>query len=545
MDPFRNPPADSLAAARLHIQALTDCGLPAEALLRALLESYGPTEGDTAMTGMEQGGTLQQSQLVTPPKLGHGNYNARLSVSTTSSRSSGRASVLSTATSLSSVSSQGPHDMVASAPVSAPAPTAKASNRGKAKAQGAFWCTFCDVAFQRKFDWKRHEDEFHERYKRYPCPSGCGRVFWGANTFNQHHKNAHGCTTCPHADSVVKYTQRKTAWACGFCAAFLTSRDRYFDHVARHYEDGCNKGHWNHSHVIYGLLHQPSISHAWKELHATLYDHLPRAQQPMFEWDPRATGHAPGFLEGESPGKLQDLLEFFDDSRDDARFLARLAHDQAVIRYRNELPSAPQPPPPPPSMSRPIMSSMSSSSAAAAAASKHMSAPQQPLHKPNLFSSEGAMMTQPFETDLHQQQQKHQHRIVKKQRSMASSMSGLTSPLSHNAGNGMLYQHTHTTSGLMGHSGNGYPQTIIEAPETCNNPFFDYQQHQQNQQHQQHQQHPQHLVIPGLMQHGLFEDWSSITTTVVDESSPFSPGEGWDTGAGAGTAAMGGISHHS
>jgi len=45
MDPFRSPPADSLAAARLHVQALTECGLPREALLRALLENYTPSEG--------------------------------------------------------------------------------------------------------------------------------------------------------------------------------------------------------------------------------------------------------------------------------------------------------------------------------------------------------------------------------------------------------------------------------------------------------------------------------------------------------------------
>lgn len=507
------------------------------------------------MTGMERVGGFQPGQLATPPKMGHGHYNARLSVSTTSSRSSGRASILSTATSLSSVSSQGPQDMglippqptAAPPPAPAPAPIAKTSNRGTAKSQGAFWCTFCDVAFQRKFDWKRHEDEFHERYKRYPCPN-CNRIFWGANTFNQHHKNAHGCTTCPHADSVVKYTQRKTAWACGFCAAFLTSRDRYFDHVARHYEDGCNKSHWNHSQVIYGLLHQPSINHAWKELHGGLYDHLPRGQQPMFEWDPRATGHAQGFLEGESPGKLQDLLEFFNDTRDDARFLARLAHDQATIRYRHELPAAPQPPPPPPpNMSRPMsepprprskpsISSMSS----VAAAGKHMSTPQQLLNKQNPFnSSNNAAMTQPYGAEHYQQ---HQHRVVKKQRSTSSSISGsingLTSPISDNSGNGMMFHHSsHTTAALMAHaaSNGGFPQTIIEAPETCNNPFFDYQQHQQNQQQQQqHQQHhmnqqqQQHLGIPGLGQHGLFEDWSSITTTVVDEAAPFSVAEGWD-----------------
>jgi hypothetical protein len=45
MDPFRDPPADSLAAARLHVQALTECGLSREALLRALLENYEDGKG--------------------------------------------------------------------------------------------------------------------------------------------------------------------------------------------------------------------------------------------------------------------------------------------------------------------------------------------------------------------------------------------------------------------------------------------------------------------------------------------------------------------
>ena len=326
-------------------------------------------------------------------------------------------------------------------------------------------------------------------------------------------------TTCPHADTVVKYTHRKGAWACGFCAAFLTSRDRYFDHVAHHYEDGCNKTHWNHSHVIYGLLHQPTINHAWKELHASLYDHLPRAQQPLFEWDPRATGHAQGFLEGDSPGKLQDLLEFFDDTRDEARFLVRLAHDQAIIRFRHQLPPSP-PPAVPLSVGRPISEppkpkpkqSMSSISSA-----KHMSAPHQ-FNKQNPFSNS---MSQPYDTD--------RHRVLKKQRSTVSSLGGLSSP--NNIGNGMLHN-THTaafmaaaTPSSNNTASSGYPQTIVEAHETCNNPFFAYSQ---PTTHHHHQQQHQHLGLPGMTQHGLFEDWSSITTTVVDETSPFSAGDGWD-----------------
>jgi hypothetical protein len=246
MDPFRNPPPDSLAAARLHVQALTDCGLSREALLRALLENYGDGK---AQGGADEGGTWvvdtaigdatatatapttatmdpgfpqqqaaqQRGQRAVQGKLGHHtDFNMRLSVSTTSSKSSGRASIMSAATSMSSVSSQvgvggGPQEIAAPPLPAPPAPPVKSSNRGSSKPQGAYWCTFCDVAFQRKFDWKRHEDEFHERYKRYPCPN-CNRIFWGANTFNQHHKNAHGCTTCPHADRVVRYTQKKTAW---------------------------------------------------------------------------------------------------------------------------------------------------------------------------------------------------------------------------------------------------------------------------------------------------------------------------------------------
>ncbi|KAK3363242.1 hypothetical protein B0T25DRAFT_33604 [Lasiosphaeria hispida] len=550
MDPFsRNPPADTLAAARLHVQALTECGLPREALLRALLENYGPpsearrssqvplTSGrpidsdepgettPTMETAFGQPSQQQQHQhqhqhhQPVQGKMSQAAYNARLSVSTTSSRSSGRASVMSTATSMSSVSSQ--HDGMAPFPPPPPAtPAVKSNNRGTSKPQGAYWCTFCDVAFQRKFDWKRHEDEFHERYKRYPCPS-CNRIFWGANTFNQHHKNAHGCTTCPHADRVVQYTQRKQAWACGFCGGFLASRDRYFDHVARHYEDGCTKAHWNHSLVIYGLLHQPIITHAWKELFPSLYGHLPRDQQPVLEWDVKATGHAQGFLEGESPGKLQDLLEFFSDSRDDPRFLARLAHDQAIIRLRHELPASTAPTTPAPRpISEPPKPTMSKQ-LPAVSSSKHLSAPQPPA-------------------DMSQQ---YDHRLfLKKQRSLAPAPSAFPSSHLLRSQSQHLQHQPQSNNPFL----SSFPQTIIETPET--NPFFSLpstahtssshihhhsqssHHHHHHHQQQQQQQQPHHsLTVPTTISENLFDDWSSLTTTVVDEAAyTMTAGDGWD-----------------
>lgn len=188
----------------------------------------------------------------------------------------------------------------------------------------------CDTEFKRKFDWKRHEDEFHERYKKYPCPD-CNRVFWGANTFNQHHKTRHNCKTCPHADKVIQYTRKKRAWACGFCAAFLPSMDRYIDHIGLHYESGRTKAHWYHSNVIYGLLHQPGVNAAWKNIIGARFSHIPKDQQPRYGWDQKTTGRKQGFLENETSGNLQDLLEFFNPTKDDAVKVARLAIDMAEL----------------------------------------------------------------------------------------------------------------------------------------------------------------------------------------------------------------------
>lgn len=102
----------------------------------------------------------------------------------------------------------------------------------------------------------------------------------------------------------------------------------------------------------------------------------------MLEWDPNTTGHAQGFLEGDSPGGLQDLLEFFQDCRDDPHYLARLAHDSANIRLRSEVrpAAAPAPTPPPTASShnRPV-SEPPKQALKPLPVAKHMSAPQPPL----------------------------------------------------------------------------------------------------------------------------------------------------------------------
>ncbi|EHK16149.1 uncharacterized protein TRIVIDRAFT_125410, partial [Trichoderma virens Gv29-8] len=199
------------------------------------------------------------------------------------------------------------------------------------KKQILYWCTSCEVSFKRKYDWKRHEDEFHERWRKYPCPEpGCNRSFWGPNLFNQHHKLSHGCKTCPHAEKVVKFLRKRHYWACGFCSALHPARERHVEHVARHFESGLGKADWVHSRVIYGLLHQPLIHGAW--------DTLVRAKQaefggrrPQFSWHPSKTGRAQGFLEKGNPGQLQDLLEFFSGDEYEAQWIVSVAYDLSDI----------------------------------------------------------------------------------------------------------------------------------------------------------------------------------------------------------------------
>ncbi|OTA98113.1 hypothetical protein M426DRAFT_17739 [Hypoxylon sp. CI-4A] len=317
-------PSRVLEQAREHLEALKQSGLSRDALIALL------GEGDGQQQQQQQSQQQQQNAMITDvqaiPNYSYRDINAltpthrqRSSVSSRSSCSS-RDSVFSSASARSSISS-----------TTAPPTDAK------------FWCTSCDKTFKRKFDWKRHEEEFHERSRKYPCPN-CNQSFWGPNTFNQHHKSAHGCKTCPHADTVVKHLRKRRAWGCGFCAAMHGKFEKHIDHVAAHFETGSTKIDWLHSNVIYGLLHQHLIHEAWKALIASKQSKF-NGHQPMFSWSPESTGRAQGYVENENPGQLQDLLEFFDGTKESAENVVEMAYDCVHVVFRPRSSSVTQSPP--------------------------------------------------------------------------------------------------------------------------------------------------------------------------------------------------------
>ncbi|TQV90843.1 hypothetical protein V2A60_002524 [Cordyceps javanica] len=279
-------------------------------------------------------------------------HRTRISVSSTSSGSSGHASLWSVNSARSSMSWQSgasnnrPMGPPLTSASGAPVINGSQMTPSNGNKQNVYWCTSCETSFKRKYDWKRHEDEFHERWRKYPCPEpGCNRSFWGSNSFNQHHKQCHGCKTCPHAEKVVKFLRKRKYWACGFCSALHPARERHVEHVARHFESGLGKNDWMHSRVVYGLLHQPLIHTAWDTLVAEKHTSY-GGRRPQFSWHPSKTGRAQGFLEKESPGQLQDLLEFFSGDEAEAQWIVSVAYDLADVVMTNNG-SIPSPTPSP------------------------------------------------------------------------------------------------------------------------------------------------------------------------------------------------------
>ncbi|GAP86667.2 putative homeobox and C2H2 transcription [Rosellinia necatrix] len=312
-------PSRILAQARQQLEALKQAGLSRDDLLALLEEEtqqqHQPMAPVTPVTPVTPDASAlhnysyhdMNAAFKPPPQY-------RSSVSTVSSSSS-RDSCFSAASVRSSVSS-----------------TTNPASESK------FWCTSCNKTFKRKFDWKRHEEEFHDRSRKYPCDS-CNQSFWGPNTFNQHHKSAHGCQTCPHAEMVMRPMRKRRAYGCGFCAALHGQFERHIDHVATHFESGMTKNDWSHSNVIYGLLHQHGIIEAWKALVASKHNRF-NDRQPMFGWPPESTGRAHGFVENENPGQLQDLLEFFDGTKDSAKKIVQLAETCVHVVLRPKTPPA-------------------------------------------------------------------------------------------------------------------------------------------------------------------------------------------------------------
>lgn len=188
-----------------------------------------------------------------------------------------------------------------------------------------YFCTACNKGFARKYDWKVHEQRYHEQQFQYPCPD-CNQILYAETHFRSHHRDAHGCQQCTHAKEVTKEVdprRRRTAWGCGFCAALLEDWEKRCDHISTHYDEGMKREQWDHSKVILGLLRQEGIDAQWQNHLIAKHGHHPNPPLAVrFSKETTARSHGDSL-------QLQDMLELGAIGRD-VNSIVLLAYEQGV-----------------------------------------------------------------------------------------------------------------------------------------------------------------------------------------------------------------------
>lgn len=203
------------------------------------------------------------------------------------------------------------------------------------EAKKKYFCTACNKGFARKYDWKVHEQRYHEQQTQYPCPD-CNQILFAETLFKSHHRDAHGCQDCPHAKTVAKdvdVRRKRTAWGCGFCSEMLDDWEKRCDHVAGHYDNGTKREEWDHSKVVIGLLRQPDIDQEWRILLTERHGQFPTDLGLRFSKEATGRSH------GENAAQLQDLLEFGACPRD-VQVIVNLAYEHGYRRPASVVPSS-------------------------------------------------------------------------------------------------------------------------------------------------------------------------------------------------------------
>ncbi|KAF2396569.1 hypothetical protein EJ06DRAFT_224757 [Trichodelitschia bisporula] len=203
-----------------------------------------------------------------------------------------------------------------------------------------YFCTSCNKGFARKYDWKVHEQRYHEQQTQFHCPD-CNQVLFAETLFKSHHRDAHSCQDCSqHAKEYSKDVapeRRRTAWGCGFCAELLDDWEKRCDHIASHYDNGEKKHEWDHTKVIIGLLRQPDVDAAWQTLLLEKNNGSQFPKQLGLRFSKESTGRS----HGDKSMQLQDMLEFGACPRD-TRKIAELTYSLGIRKIPTASSSIPE-----------------------------------------------------------------------------------------------------------------------------------------------------------------------------------------------------------
>ncbi|KAL1843956.1 hypothetical protein VTJ49DRAFT_6360 [Mycothermus thermophilus] len=195
-----------------------------------------------------------------------------------------------------------------------------------------YCCTFCGRFFNDRTEWKVHEFDEHDQPQRYTCPVCPTATFPREAALASHLQDSHGLSPRDPLASRMHFAPIRSAWGCGFCAAPFTSRTDFLDHISDHYDEGNGASDWQHTRVIEGLLAQPRLAPAWRDLVSR--EERTRGSKLRFVWDLETTGRSKDSLE---PSSLQDVLEFFGTGAKTADEVATMAFNKAQIRLETNV----------------------------------------------------------------------------------------------------------------------------------------------------------------------------------------------------------------
>lgn len=150
----------------------------------------------------------------------------------------------------------------------------------------AYFCTYHEELdlpppfFVKKGDCKTHMKSFHNLDKEWLCQK-CHLIFDREPDFVKHHRHEHPRQPIPN---VVTELLPKQVFACGFrgCESLFLTWDQWFNHIARHMQEGRLPPDWSFTVVITNLLQQSDLRNHWKNLLLCTYG----GEQPLLKWSP-------------------------------------------------------------------------------------------------------------------------------------------------------------------------------------------------------------------------------------------------------------------
>ncbi|CEJ83129.1 hypothetical protein VHEMI03153 [[Torrubiella] hemipterigena] len=176
-----------------------------------------------------------------------------------------------------------------------------------------YQCPMCyldssPVGFGRKSDFKKHLHNFHGADVVWICwTKGCNLTFSTERAYSTHAKEAHRMKALPNSAARTDLCPQ-LVFSCGFTACkdrvfeascadeSSATRDKHFEHIAKHFEDGYDISTWEYKVQIQNLLRQQQVKSTWKTCI------FPKEKRQALVWKPRSSGDLKRILESRHLG---------------------------------------------------------------------------------------------------------------------------------------------------------------------------------------------------------------------------------------------------